>query len=236
MSIFFFATEAWLWEITKRCYEFWFISIFKQYFPGNYRFDLFNQDPNWSLWSGDKLVEEIVVDCVPCIRILIVPEFESWIWWWFNTIVNLDVLCSYWFSFSNQRVNRKSTVKEENSIEKFFILSLASKSICPKTHWRFLVLNHLHLQNHVSLQLEACSLPSRPQWKVFNFRQTFTLKSCRICFWQQKPDSLNIPKAELNLIYLYMQAQFSAQLQVWFVAWRSQSIFSAVVTSQSNKK
>ena len=159
-----------------------------------------------------------------------------WILWWFNTIVNLDILCSYWFSFSNQRVNRKSTVKEENSIEKFFILSLASKSICPKTHWRFLVLNHLHLQNHVSLQLEACSLPSRPQWKVFNFRQTFTLKSCRICFWQQKPDSLNIPKAELNLIYLYMQAQFSAQLQVWFVAWRSQSIFSAVVTSQSKKK
>ena len=129
-----------------------------------------------------------------------------------------------------------STVKEENSTEKFFILSLASKSLCPKTHSRFSVLNHLQFQKHVLQQLEACSLPSRPQWKVFNFRQTFTLKSCRLCFWQQNTDSLIIPKAEFNLIYLYMQAQFSAQLQVWFVAWRSQSIFSAVVTSQSNKK
>ena len=49
-----------------------------------------------------------MVEGVPCIRILIVPKFQkNWFWWWLNLILVLDVLRSYRFGLSHQRVNRK---------------------------------------------------------------------------------------------------------------------------------
>ena len=98
---------------------------------------------------------------------------KNWLWWWLNLIVKLDILCSYGLVSPNNVSIGKSTVVEEDSIEKVFNLILASKSRCPEADWRFLVLNHLQFQIHVSMLVEACSLPSRSQSEIFDSWQSF---------------------------------------------------------------
>ena len=91
-----------------------------------------------------------------------------------------------------------STVLEEDSTEYYCFFILASKSCCPKTHRRFLVLNHLDFQNHVSPLVEGGSLPSRSQSDSFKFWQNFNFTFCRLSGWHQKADSLKIAKAAMK--------------------------------------
>ena len=118
-----------------------------------------------------------------------------------------------------------STVLEEDSTEYYCFFILASKSCCPKTHRRFLVLNHLDFQNHVSPLVEGGSLPSRSQSDLSNSGKTLISLFVDFLVGIRKLIVWKLQKLLWNLINLYIQAQISAQFQVRFVAWTSQLKF-----------
>ena len=115
------------------------------------------------------------VNFLPCnrnlIRFFVASETwlkqssKNWFSYWVDWIFKLDILRSYPFRFSHQSVSRKPYSGSAGFDWESFNLIPVSKYWCAKTHWRYLVLNHLDFQNDVSPLIEAWFLPSRSRSK-----------------------------------------------------------------------
>ena len=148
------------------------------------------------------------VDFLPCnrnlIRFFVASETwlkqssKNWFSYWVDWNFKLDILRSYPFRFSHQSVSRKPYSGSAGFDWESFNLVPVSKYWCAKTHWRYLVLNHLDFHNDVSPLVEAWFLPSRSRSKRFIFELTFKLKRCRFSSLQRKPDDPKVPKVSMK--------------------------------------
>ena len=178
---------------------------------------------------------------------------------WFISIFQLDFLGIFWFDllhqdfnriflelsqinrlnlinrfgFSHQRVNRKLYKCREGIDWEVFILILVIKYWCPKTHWRFLVLSHLDIQNHVSTLVEVWFLPSLSQSKTNILNRRIGWKYVDFLPCKRNLMVRNFQKVLWILTYLDILTQFSRSFHVRFVASRCQSNFFGVITNQS---
>ena len=126
----------------------------------------------------------------------------------------------------NVSIESSKFVEKKRKIDwEIFNLILVLKYWCPKTHWRFLVLNHLAFQNHVSPLVEAWYLPSRFQSERNNLSRRLGWKDvdflpCNRNLMVRKLQNILWTLADIDII-----TQFSRKFQVWFVASRFHSIF-----------
>ena len=148
------------------------------------------------IWSCHKSIDWKVVGLFVSSETWLYQSSKNWFSDWVDWNCKLDILRSYPFGFSHQRVNRKLYICREGIDWEVFNLILVIKYWCPKTHWRFLVLNHLDFQNHVSPLVEAWFLPSRSQsetnilirrlgWKYVDFLP------CNKNWWSEIPKSFH---------------------------------------------
>ena len=159
----------------------------------------------------------------------------NWFWRWLKLIFKLDILCSSRFGFSQQQFNQKLYSCRGGLGGEDFYFFLASKSCCPKTHWRFLVWNHFDLQKNVSPSVEGRFLPLWSQSKEFIFEQSFRWKNCRFSSLQQQLDSAKIPEDAMNFdLSRYPYSIFSKTTGAIFFVMIPVD-FIEVVTDQSNK-
>ena len=125
-------------------------------------------------WSCRKSIDwKVVGFFVVASETWLYQSSKNWFSYWVDWIFKLDILHSYPFGFSHQRVSQKLCNCREGIDYKIFHLIPVLKYWCPKTHWKYLALNHLDFQNLVSPLVGAWFLPSRSQSRIFSFEQTF---------------------------------------------------------------
>ena len=122
---------------------------------------------------------------------------KNWLWWWPNLIVKLDILCSYRFGFSHQRFSRSPYCCREVCDWEIFAFDSCIKNLIIRKLTEVFFLIHLDFEKLVLPWVEAWFFPSRSEWEVFNFRQTFKLKKCRTCSLQLKTDGPKFPKVAI---------------------------------------
>ena len=149
-------------------------------------------------WSCHKSIDWKVVGFFVPSETWLYQSSKNWFSYWVDWNCKLNILRSYPFGFSHQRVSRKLYDCREGLDWDVFKMILVLKFWCPKTHSMFLFLNHLDFQNHVSPLVEAWFLPSRSQSKRFSFEQTFWLERCRFSSLQQKPDGPKVPEFSMK--------------------------------------
>ena len=149
-------------------------------------------------WSCHKSIDWKVVGFFVASETWLYQSSKNWFSYWVDWNCKLDIMRSYTFGFSHQRVSRKLYDCREGFDWEVFKLILVLKYWCPKTHWKLSILNHLDFQNHVSPLVEAWFFPSRSQSKRFSFEQTFRLERSRYSSLQQKPEGPKVPKVSMN--------------------------------------
>ena len=140
------------------------------------------------------------------------------------------------FSFSHQRVDRKLDNCREGIDWEVSNLILLLKYWCPRTHWRFLFLNHLDFHNHVSPLVEAWFLPSWSQSGRNSLGRRLGWNDVDYLPCNRNLMVGKFQKFSWTLAYLDIITQFSRNFQVRFVASRFQSSIFGVFTNQSVKK
>ena len=133
---------------------------------------------------------------------------EKWFWWWPNSIVQLDILCSYRFGFSHQRFSRSPYSCRGGFDWEVFAFDSCIKSLILRKRSGVSFLNHLDTAKHVLPWVEAWFFPSRSQSEVSISCKPSGWKSVEVlpCNW-----SLMVRKFRKVLwlsIYLDVQTQF----------------------------